>query len=517
MAKSIAIIGGGIAGLATGCYGRMNGFETCIFEMHDKPGGLCTSWKIGGYTFDGCIHWLVGTKPGGNFNQIWAELGALQARKIVDHDEFTRVEGPGGKPLIIYTDLDRLKSHLIGISPEDSRVINQLIRSIKRFRKMEVPIDQPGPLSGMLLLLKMVPIIPLYRKWSRVSAQDFARTFHSPFLREVFPLLFDLVNFPMLGIIGTLGWLSDNNAGYPTGGSLEMSKAIERRYLDLGGKVSYKSRVEKILVENDRAVGVKLADGTEHRADIVVSAADGHATIFDMLDAAFIDDTIRGYYDELPVFHPIVIVSLGIARDLSSEPHSASFPLEEPVTIAGQSFSRLNYKHYCYDPTMAPPGKSTLISIIPTEYGYWKSLSLDKARYKEEKKRIAGTVIGELNKRFPGIQDDIEVVDVATPVTLERYTGNWKASFEGWLLTMDTGKFMIKPMKNTLPGLKDFYMAGQWVKPGGGLPSSAQSGREVIQAICKTDNRVFTASRPSMVSRAGKEELQDPEIVKTQS
>jgi uncharacterized protein with NAD-binding domain and iron-sulfur cluster len=45
--KSIAIIGAGVAGLAAGCYGRMNGYRTNIFEMHAGPGGLCTSWRRG--------------------------------------------------------------------------------------------------------------------------------------------------------------------------------------------------------------------------------------------------------------------------------------------------------------------------------------------------------------------------------------------------------------------------------------------------------------------------------------
>ncbi|HUU64217.1 MAG TPA: NAD(P)-binding protein [Dehalococcoidia bacterium] len=60
MEKSIIIIGAGIAGMAAGCYGQMNGYRSRIFEMHDKLGGLCTAWERKGYTIDGCLHWLVG-------------------------------------------------------------------------------------------------------------------------------------------------------------------------------------------------------------------------------------------------------------------------------------------------------------------------------------------------------------------------------------------------------------------------------------------------------------------------
>ncbi|MGD2142872.1 MAG: NAD(P)/FAD-dependent oxidoreductase [Anaerolineae bacterium] len=97
MSKSIIVIGAGLAGLSAGCYGQMNDYETQIFEMQSKPGGLCTSWKRKGYTFDACIHWVVGTKASSGFNRIWTELGALRGKQIVDHDELMRTVGPRGR------------------------------------------------------------------------------------------------------------------------------------------------------------------------------------------------------------------------------------------------------------------------------------------------------------------------------------------------------------------------------------------------------------------------------------
>ncbi|MBN1668703.1 MAG: NAD(P)/FAD-dependent oxidoreductase, partial [Anaerolineales bacterium] len=82
MSKEVIIIGAGIAGLAAGCYGQMNGYQTRIFELHDLPGGLCTAWERKDYVFDGCIHYLFGSGEGQPFNQIWHELGALRNRPI---------------------------------------------------------------------------------------------------------------------------------------------------------------------------------------------------------------------------------------------------------------------------------------------------------------------------------------------------------------------------------------------------------------------------------------------------
>ena len=125
MEKSIIIIGAGIAGLCTGCYAQMNGYKTRIFEMHTIPGGVCTSWKRKGYKIDGCLHWLIGSRPGNPFHAMWEEVGALQGRTIIDHEEFIRIEGREGKVLIVYTDLNRLEQHMKDLAPEDSDVIEE--------------------------------------------------------------------------------------------------------------------------------------------------------------------------------------------------------------------------------------------------------------------------------------------------------------------------------------------------------------------------------------------------------
>jgi phytoene dehydrogenase-like protein len=82
-------------------------------------------------------------------------------------------------------------------------------------------------------------------------------------------------------------------------------------------------------------------------------------------------------------------------------------------------------------------------------------------------------------------------------MTVERYTDNWQGSMEGWLITTETiGMTFGKGMDKTLPGLDNFYMVGQWVEPGGGVPTAAMSGRRVIGMICKRDGKQFVANIP---------------------
>jgi len=109
-------------------------------------------------------------------------------------------------------------------------------------------------------------------------------------------------------------------------------------------------------------------------------------------------------------------------------------------------------------------------------------------------KRQGYTIVEVLDQRLPGISGQVEMVDVATPLTFERYTGNWKGSFEGWLITPQNSSTLISPMRQTLPGLQNFYMCGQWVQPGGGLPTGVMTGRKLVQALCKEDGKKFEAT-----------------------
>jgi phytoene dehydrogenase-like protein len=113
----------------------------------------------------------------------------------------------------------------------------------------------------------------------------------------------------------------------------------------------------------------------------------------------------------------------------------------------------------------------------------------DKTTYSAEKSRIANQVIEAFESHFGEIKTKVKMIDVSTPATVIRYTNNWKGSLEGWLLTPEIG---LKQLAGTLPGLKNFYMAGQWVSPGGGLPTALLSGRNTAQVICKKDGKKFS-------------------------
>jgi phytoene dehydrogenase-like protein len=502
MGKSIAIIGAGIAGLAAGCYAQMNGYESHIFELHDLPGGLCTAWERKGYTFDGCLHYLFGSAPGQPFYSVWEELGAVQGRPMIHHQEFMRIVGADGQTLIGYCDPDRLADHLKSLSPEDADLVDDLADGIRDFLAFDMSVMQAKPralMSGQESLglgKRMLPfMLPLVR-WGGVSAADFAERFHSPFLRCAMPHLFAWPEIPMMAGISLLAYMQLGNAGFPAGGSLEFARAIERRYLALGGQLHYKAQVEKILVENDRAVGVRLYDDSEWRADYVVSAADGRATVYDWLDGAYLDGKVRSLYEgNLPI-RSQVQVSLGVDRDLAAEPHWTTYLLGDQPSIAGRRRHEFGVKHYCFDPTLAPEGKSAVQVMLESPYNYWQRI-YGRKLYDTEQLQVAEQVIDQIERIYPGVRGQVEVADVATPLSYERYTGNWQGATCGFLLTKETMRLMLFGVDKTLPGLRNFYMAGQWVEPGGSVPVAAMSGRQVIQFICDEDGREFETNRPA--------------------
>jgi len=499
--KKITIIGAGIAGLAAGCYARMNGYEAEIYEAHSIPGGLCTSWKRKGYTIDGCIHWLTGSSPVYSFYKVWEELGAVQGRNMINHDIFTRFNSSDGRVFSVYSDVERLEKHMLELSPADSAPIKTLCRLTRRFTGFQMPVGKPfelfSPLDYIPRMLKMLPFSRDLNYCNSITIGDFAAGFKDPFLRENLPRILSIEDYPLFSLVVTLAMLHIRTGGFPQGGSLEFARAIETRYRKLGGKILYNQQVEQILEENSKAVGIRLADGRIIKSDYVISAADLHATLYQMLEGRHIDPMHAELFRTCRLAPSSVQVSFGVDMDLASPSPSLSewFQLDKPLIAGNQSFDWIGVKNYCYDKTLAPAGKSVVVcNLIMPDYSYWENLAGDKQKYRAEKEKIAAAVIGVLSGIYPGFQSRIEATDVATPITYVRYTGNWKGTYMTWIIPPDKVK-RFRMVKKTVPGLENFWLSGMWVQPPGGVPTGAMTSRDILQIICKMDGRRFITTK----------------------
>jgi len=489
MPKSVIIIGGGIAGLSAGCYAQMNGFDSKIYEMHEVSGGLCTSWQRKGFTFDLSVRWLVGSSLKSKLHPLWEELGVAQDKQFINHTSYNHALDERGERFISYTDPDKLREHMLSLSPEDERLITAITNDLKKLRNMDIPIE-----LRIRDLITLFPMVRMFRKYS-MPVSELAEQFNNQVLRNLFTYALTWHDQSAITLLWTLALMGAGNAGYPIGGSRPLAQAIEERYLTLGGNISYRSRVKKILVENDAAVGIKLADGTEKRGDIVLSAADGYTTIFKWLDGKYVNNRIKGLYNTLEPYPPLVYVSLGISDHYPSESREICFPIKTPIKIGEEETSYLALENRSYDNTLAPEGKTVFTVRIPTTYDYWAALEDKKDEYFAEKRRIEEAVINALSELYPDIKNKVEVADTTTPLTFVRYYGNWRGSYSGWQLTKKSMPEVFR-MPKTLPGLSNFYMVGHWVIPGGGLSSVAFAARAAVKLMCKNEKMRFVTTKP---------------------
>jgi phytoene dehydrogenase-like protein len=105
---------------------------------------------------------------------------------------------------------------------------------------------------------EMMPFAGYLAKWGMLSAEQFGQRFKDPFLRRALPQMFAWTSIPTMVGMSLLAYMHNGNAGFTVGASMEFARAIEKRYLELGGQIHYGAQVERILVENGRAVGVRL-------------------------------------------------------------------------------------------------------------------------------------------------------------------------------------------------------------------------------------------------------------------
>jgi phytoene dehydrogenase-like protein len=273
-----------------------------------------------------------------------------------------------------------------------------------------------------------------------------------------------------------------------------LARAIESRFLSLGGEIRYQTRVKSIMVENNRAVGVTLSDGSQQRADIVISNGYGPATIFDMLAGCYTSRAIRNHYaapeDRVEMgLH----VGLGVARTFPEEPHAIVLLLDPPIEIDQEIRHTLYVQIFGHEGSFAPAGKSVIKVLLPTSYSRWAALFRTPGKYHAAKDRVAQAVIAALAKRFDGLEQQIEVIDVATPTTFAGYTGN-ERGFRFSVGRMMLALFAGRKLSQTLPGLENFYMVGQWAGMPG-VPLVAAMGRDVVRQMCERDGKHFSADR----------------------
>ncbi|NLG02796.1 MAG: NAD(P)/FAD-dependent oxidoreductase [Clostridia bacterium] len=369
-----------------------------------------------------------------------------------------------GTRVTIWNDPDRLEQELLQIAPEDAKRIKRFVKDIKLSATMtmptKVPMEMMSAKDGMKLLLSM---------------------------RKLFTCCMS-PDYTLMSLVVSLASIASGDGGVPKYVSRSMAQRMADRYCEMGGKLLLGQEVDQILVKDNRACGIKLANGEEIVADYVIPACDMHFTIETLLRNRYHIEEYENRYKDYRTY-PVptsVLVGIGVEADLSEYPDTFSWECKE-IKVGNTQINRIAYKNYAYEKTFAPEGCTTITTAFlqyDEDYLVWKELYQNQEAYKKEKDRIGQFVKEEIERVHPELQGKLRVLDVATPVTYERYCNAYHGA---WM------SFILKPGQKRLtfngiiPELSNCYLAGQWMISPGGLPGAVNSGKSAVQRICKAE------------------------------
>lgn len=494
--KKVLIIGGGVSGLAAGIYLQSSGYETEILEKNHVPGGACIGWERKGCYIDGCIHWLAGVNPKSSLHQLWRETHAIREdTEMFYQNDLSTFRFLDGTTFTIWADLNKFQKELIEFAPEDKKEIKKLCKLIKRFQKIDPPSKKPADLMNLGELLKVGITMAGDYYWicktSKLSCSDFAKKFKNKYLRSVFSEYMES-DYNFMSFLYMMGHITGNDAGIPIGGSLAMVKRMEERYLSLGGKVTTRASVKRIIVENDTAKGVLLENDEEMRSDWVVSTVPAEHCLKTLLDGKYKVDKIDMRLNDMATYpiYTFTTIVFKCNKDISNLPLSTKIYLDKPIVI-DKEYDCLGFRNYSYDKTVKRSDASTIIqsslSGNDNMYFWWKQKKED-GTYAKEKERFANEFLEIFKKNFPDLANDVEVIDVITPCTYERYLNSRHGCFQSFIHTAQ-GKSLMQ--KGVIKGLKGFILGGQWILQSGGLPPAVMSGRFSAIRVCRADKTKF--------------------------
>jgi len=494
--KKVIIIGGGVSGLTTGIYLRVNGYDTLVLEKNSTVGGACIGWMREGCYIDGCIHWLVGTKKNSKTYGLWEDVGALgEGIGVCFPEDFYTLDFGEGKRFTVWSDVEKLRAELLGFAPEDKAAIKDFCKRIKRFQKIDAPVDKPADLMNIFELMKigltMAGDYYHIKKNSKISCEEYAKRFKNPYIRKWISEHMSS-DYNLMSLLYMLAHVTAGDGGIPEGGSLALVSRMRKKYLELGGELRTGAEVDEIIVDGGRAAGVRLVTGEEIFSDFVVASTPAEHTLKKLLRGKYplkkIDERLADR-KKYPIYTYSTAV-FAVGADMTKKPLSHKIYTDEPIALEKEHYAA-TYRNYSYDKTLrAPEGtyvvEATLSGNDDT-YFWWENVN-NSGQYESKKAEIGEKLRALYLKRFPELEGKIKLIDFVTPLTYQRYLNGRHGSFQAFVQT-SRGKSLMQ--KGIVPGLSGFVLSGQWILQSGGLPPAAITGRFAAQRICRADGKKF--------------------------
>ncbi len=478
------IIGGGLGGLTAGAKLAKEGKKICLLEQHLIPGGCATVFRRKEFTVEVGLHEMDGLDKDDPKVKIFEDLAVFKHVEFIRVPEFYRFKH-GKTDIVIPDDKQKAIDVLTETFPHEKKGIQKFFKTIFAIRREIIKL--PTKKWQQRLLFPAFPLLfPHLVFGARKNLGDFLdNIIGDNELKLVLqgnlsyyhddPYSMSL-NFFSLGQASYFG-----GGGYfIKGGSQQLSNYLAKVITDNGGTLLLRNKVEKIIMKDNKAVGVEYKkthhpDDTAHKTfaeDIIANTA--IPNVVELLPQKA-RAALRKRVEKLKISTSILSVYMGFKKEVKAlgNKHYSTFIFDDRIKQLTDVYSKSRIGQFVFsdysqiDSGLAPKGKSFGVICTPDYISNWDNL--DQEEYKAKKEKVAKTLIQRLEKEIPHISDAIEYLEVATPK-----------------IPQQSGRYRL-PNKSPI---KNLYFASAWVNPGGGFTGAILSGWFCSNEILRKKSQV---------------------------
>ena len=479
--KKAIVIGSGFGGLAAAVRLAVRGYDVTVLEALDAPGGRAYVYHIDGYTFDAGP--TIITAPY-LFEDLWAICGKRLADDVTLHalDPFYDVRFDDGTVFRYSADHEAMRAQVARIEPRDVEGFERFLAASREIYKVAFEGLAEQPFHEICTLLRAAP--DMLRLGGHLSVyREVSRYFRSDKLRVLFsfhPLLIGGNPFTTTAYYCLIAHLERSfGVHYAEGGMGSLVRGLVGLLEGQGGRVRCQAKVAEILVDGDRAAGVRLADGEVIESDIVVSNADAAFTYGNLLSrhprrrwtdrrlarASYSMSLFVWYfgtrrrYDD--VYHHTMVLGPRY-RDLLNDIFRRK--------VLAEDFSLYLHRPSATDFSLAPAGCDSFYVLAPVPHlGSGTDWRERAEPYREAvQQRLQSTLL-------PGLDQALTASHMLTPKDFEeRLSSVQGAAFAMEPRLLQSAWFRPHNLSEELRGL---YLVGAGTHPGAGLPGVLSSAR----------------------------------------
>ncbi len=497
------IIGCGLGGLTIGNYLAYRGHKVLIVDKNHQPGGCVINFQRGKFRFDSSVHFINGCGPGGMVDGVFKEFGAqgivdwLPIENLIHWvDTQNKYEARPPVPIKEYTEF------LCKEFPHESMHIKKFIKRYSKIMPKLFSLVEPGKFRKFWNVLSSIPTLMRMVFTSLKTVEEVIKKyFKDPALIEILTLFvapFGMTRETNSNLIWAFSEFSYHLEGawYPKGGAGAFTKALADHFQKNGGEILLNHEVSFIDIQKKKVKEIICNDkkGVEKRfsAPLIVYTGDMQRLANRLTPKEAFKKKFYEKVDSRDTIKSLVIVYLGLDIDVAKY-GVKDYELWQlnsqwrTAEIYDNIFRKLDYSRLPMevitfysngpDKTCCPSGKTVISTLVTTNLSAWETLLENGKKgemYLEFKKKCGDLFINRLSEliKIPDLKNHVEMVEIATPLTISRYTYAKQGTPIGWAFDLDCIK---KPIFYWTP-IKNLILGGNFTFPCGGMSATMFGG-----------------------------------------